>query len=513
MSDPIHLELRDGDRPRVLERLRELGFEEGGIHTLAHTVLDTFDGRFAEAGLRLVLQEGETRELSLTGPGVVPAAVRVDSVPRFARDLPRGPFRARLVDLTEVRALLPKMKVVARVTPLVLRDGAGKAVVRVLVQDQVDVVGSDGAGVPEGIVEVREVAGFPKAGKRALAALESLALPPLDGDAFAAYATGAGMDLGGHQDSPTVPLDPGMRAVDGFAAVLANLKATVEANWQGTLDQVDPEFLHDLRVALRRTRAVLGQGKKVLPPDIVPVARERFAEFARLTGPARDLDVYVIEWDGYVQPLGAEVADALEPVRQFLEERLRTAHGELEEAMRSPETAELMEQWDRWLDELGPHRPQGEHAKRKLGRVVRQQVRKAQEKLVHDGRTIGPETPAERLHDLRKDAKKVRYLLECFGSLLPPEATRQYVKRLKALQNNLGEHQDAEVHVALIREVADELNQRGVEPRTLIAIGQLTERLEQVRQASRAEFAERFDSYDSRATEDALDAVLHGIGS
>jgi CHAD domain-containing protein len=357
------------------------------------------------------------------------------------------------------------------------------------------------------------VAGFPKACKRALAALEALTLPPLDGDAFATYAAGAGVDLSGHHDSPTVPLDPGMRAVDGFAAVLANLKDTVEANWQGTLDQVDPEFLHDLRVALRRTRAVLGQGKKVLPPDIVPVARERFAEFARLTGPARDLDVYVIEWDGYVQPLGAEAADALEPVRQVLEERLRTAHVELEQAMRSPETADLMAHWDQWLDELGSRRPQGQHAKRKLGRVVRQRVRKAQEKLIRDGRTIGPETPAERLHDLRKDAKKVRYLLECFGSLLPPDATRQYVKRLKALQNNLGEHQDAEVHVALIHEVADELNQRGVEPRTLIAIGQLTERLEQVRQASRAEFAERFDSYDSQATEDALDAVLHGIGS
>jgi hypothetical protein len=134
MSSPTHLQLRDDDRPRVLERLQELGFEAGAIHTLAHTVLDTFDGRFAEAGLRLVLQEGETRELSLSGAGVVPVALRVDSVPRFARELPRGPFRTRLVELTEVRALLPKMKVVARVTPLVLRDGAGKAVVRVLVE-------------------------------------------------------------------------------------------------------------------------------------------------------------------------------------------------------------------------------------------------------------------------------------------------------------------------------------------------------------------------------------------
>ena len=59
-----------------------------------------------------------------------------------------------------------------------------------------------------------------------------------------------------------------------------------------------------------------------------------------------------------------------------------------------------------------------------------------------------PDTPAEQVHDLRKDAKKLRYLLECFGSLLPKSPRKQFVKRLKALQDNLGEHQDAEVHVA-----------------------------------------------------------------
>jgi CHAD domain-containing protein len=295
--------------------------------------------------------------------------------------------------------------------------------------------------------------------------------------------------------------------------VLANLKATVEANWQGTLDEVDPEFLHDLRVALRRSRAVLAQGKDVLPPDIVPVAREHLADFARSTGPARDLDVYLIEWDGYVRPLGNEVVAALEPVRAVLEQRHRAAHRELGEVMRSPETADFMQRWGGWLDELATHQPQGEHADRRLGRVVRQRVRKAQGRLIGDGRTIGPDTPAERLHDLRKDAKKVRYLLECFGSVLPPEATKAYVKRLKALQNNLGEHQDAEVHVALIREVSQELHRGGVEPDTLVAIGQLTERLEQVRIASRVEFAERFAAYDSTATEEALDAVLDGIAT
>ena len=58
---------------------------------------------------------------------------------------------------------------------------------------------------------------------------------------------------------------------------------------------------------------------------------------------------------------------------------------------------------------------------------------------------------------MRKDAKKLRYLLECFGGLLAGGERKAFVKRLKALQDNLGEHQDAEVHADKLRTVADEL--------------------------------------------------------
>jgi hypothetical protein len=46
---------------------------------------------------------------------------------------------------------------------------------------------------------------------------------------------------------------------------------------------------------------------------------------------------------------------------------------------------------------------------------------------------------------------------------------------------------------------------------TMVAIGQLTGRLDQQRLAARAEFAERFGHYDTPATQRALDAVLAGI--
>ena len=75
-------------------------------------------------------------------------------------------------------------------------------------------------------------------------------------------------------------------AVDGYRAVLANLAITIRANWQGTIDQSDTEFLHDLRIAVRRTRTVLGEAKGVLghadvgedPVEVLEAALHRLPE-------------------------------------------------------------------------------------------------------------------------------------------------------------------------------------------------------------------------------------------
>jgi CHAD domain-containing protein len=139
-------------------------------------------------------------------------------------------------------------------------------------------------------------------------------------------------------------------------------------------------------------------------------------------------------------------------------------------------------------------------------------IAKAQGRLLSQGRAITPTSPPEDLHDLRKDAKKLRYLLECFGSLLPAKPRKAFVQQLKALQDNLGAHQDAEVHVAELRELAGDLHARSsADAGVLLAMGQLTELLEQRRIAERADFAERFAAYDTKQTQRALDELLDGL--
>lgn len=501
----------DGDPDEAIAVLERLGFEFATSRRVGRTLLDTFDGRLAAAGLRAEWRQGDRAELIVSGPGTPSAAVALDAVPTSPADVPAGPLRARLAAVTEVRALLPVVAISAAVTDGAWRDRSGKTVATSSLHRDIDVDGHPDAELVPWTVEIAELTGYPKKAVTAGVALRELGLVQLGDETVVVAATAAGISLSGTRFEPTVPLDAEMPAAEGVRLVLANLADTIDGNWRGTIDDVDPEFLHDLRVAVRRTRSVLRQCKRSLPSTVVEWASERFGWLAGETGRARDLDVYLIEWDTYTSPLGLTVVDALHPVRQLLGRHRAEAATRLTATLRSSEATALLGEWRSWLRQPVAGDDLGDRADERLGWLVAARLQQVHDDLVRDGRAIGPETPGSEVHELRKDAKKLRYLIECFGSLLPSSARAPFVKQLKKLQDNLGEHQDAEVHVAELRVMAHDLHDTGAAPDTMTAIGQLAEQLDQRRLAARAAFAEEFDAFDSTSTRRSLAAVVEAL--
>lgn len=487
--------------------LAAMGFEFGPSRTVIRSLLDTFDGRLYRAGLRLELRECDGLELILTGKGSAGAHLVVSSVPRCPDDLPLGPFRSRLATVADVRALLPVLRVTATRSAGLKRNRADKIVATATMYEDVRV---DDHELARWTVEVDELAGYAKHASKAREALARVGLSRLSGDTLTIVAVAAGVQLGGVSRPTGVPLDPMMPAIAGFRAVLAELADTIVVNWQGTVERLDPEFLHDLRVAVRRTRSVLAEGKKVLPPAIVERAEERFGWLGTLTGPARDLDVHLINWTTDTNGLADAVVGALEPVHVLLERRSESAHETLARALESAEAAELMTAAATWWREPAPDDPSGIDGERPLGKIVTKRIARAHANLVKRGRLIHPDTPPEQVHELRKDAKKLRYLLECFASLLTDTPRKAFVRRLKAFQDNLGEHHDAAIHVAELRAISHELHLGHASSDTMLAIGQLIAQLDQRRIATRFKFAEHFAAYDTKATHRDLDATLAG---
>jgi CHAD domain-containing protein len=492
----------------VLDVLGRAGLITEVPATSTVAVLDTFDGRIADAGLRLELVDGH--QLMLRGDGVVAARVAVAGQPRIAADVPAGPLRGRLARLLDVRALLRLVEVTSERIDAQLRNGTGKVTVAAAVHQSPS---AGGVGLDDSVlVEVHELAGYPKPAAELREEIERIGFVEIDGGLAELAARSAGVPLGGYAVSVGVPLAADYTAIDGFRAVLANLRDAMLANWDGVVADVDPEFLHDLRVAVRRTRVVLGNAKRVLPEEVRQQAREDFAWLGGISGTARDLDVYQIEWPEYTAALDDTATEALVPLREHLGVQRQAAHVELAAQLTSAGAAEVVERWNDWLDHPVDVPTFGDRSVEPLTKTVRRRVRRAHKVMIDRGRSITAETPADTVHELRKDAKKLRYLIECFGGLYDKAPRTAFVSRLKALQDVLGEHQDAEVHAHALRTIADDTQQRWSAD-TLLAIGQLIERLEQRRVASRNDLAERFAEFDRKETAKALKELLASAGA
>ena len=501
---------RDLSVAGMIQALAALDLEFGAVRQSTRTLLDTFDGRLhaAEMTLQAVqaadLQAGGLH-LQLEQHGSLPATVITSAIPRFAADLPAGPLGSRVRAVLGVRALLPLVVFDMRTRTAVQREAGGRTVATVTVCDEIELP----ATLVPPTVTIAAALGQTKHADRIAEHLLTNGFEMVERHVLDIITAAAGIDRRGVTNSATVPLHRQMPASDGFRAVLLNLLDTMQDNWQGTIHDLDTEFLHDLRVAVRRTRSIIGQAKRVLPESLRARYRDDFAWLAGATGPTRDLDAYALEWPRYVAELPVADTTALQPVLDHIVRHRGAAHAALVSVLQSERAIALLAGWRIALAMEPVEQPS--QAEESLGRAIAKRFRQAHHTVVHQGRLINAESPAEHLHDLRKDTKKLRYLVECFATAMPGKLRRRFVMQLKGLQDNLGQHQDAEVHAVELAAVAAELAHEQAPGDTLVALSALTQRLEQSQRDARAEFAERFAGYDSPDTEELVAALVEAL--
>jgi hypothetical protein len=261
------------------------------------TYLDTADWRLHNAGMTLRdTRHGSAGQLVLsTRSGLqIAAPSRVRVWPRRADTLPWSAVLDHLGDTVGIRALLPMAQVQVRSIPLRLTDDLDKTRVRIRVNQQ-RLMGSGSAPLPLQ-VHIAPLRGYDRDGDRCVELLAN-AMPQFD--SLDSAATLAMTAAGHHPGQPAVPmlaLNPADPPGASMAAVLRRWMNIIDAVRTGVLDDLDPEYLHDLRTAVRATRSMLGLGGG---PLLGATVAERFAaEFAwlgELTTPLRDIDVYLNE--------------------------------------------------------------------------------------------------------------------------------------------------------------------------------------------------------------------------
>jgi CHAD domain-containing protein len=245
------------------------------------------------------------------------------------------------------------------------------------------------------------------------------------------------------------------------------------------------QFLHDLRVAVRRTRSLQRQFKAIYP-ERLQHHRDEFKRLQAVTGDLRDLDVYLLDFPALRASLPAQLQADLDPLRSLLETRRARALTATRRALKAKRTTDELAAWATFVTGV-------ETAAVTVEELASNRISSVYRKMVKMGRTIDDDSPAEDLHELRKVGKELRYLLEFFQSLYPATVVKPFIKTLKGLQDQLGRFQDREVQANALRSLAPAV----ANPPTVMAMGVLVDRFIKEEAQARTEFAERFDAFAS----------------
>ena len=479
----------------------ELSLRSGSVRRVERRFYDSFDGRLRAAGLACVGSDG--RLALLDGGGEVAWAHLSAGRDRLlVRDLPAGALRDALAAVVDVRALLPVAVVRAQTRAIALLDDKQKTVVRVVVEE-LSVVRPRRRPEPlESRLTLVPVRGYDKALARVRHALEQrVGLRPAARSLLDEAIIASGGTPGGVSSKVEIELTAQERGDVAACAVLRGLLAVIEANLPGALGDVDAEFLHDLRVAVRRSRAVQRELRGVFPGSELVHFRAEFRWLQRATGRARDIDVYVLEFEQFRLQLPEAVRGDLDPLLTVLQQRRAGARRGMVRALRSERASSLLRDWGRLLVGIESGRVSGgPDAARPIADLAAGRVFKVYRRMVAMGREIDADSPAEAYHELRKKGKELRYLLELFAApLWPAEVVKPMINALKSLQDVLGRHHDRAVQVTMLRSFSDAVAALPNGAGGLIAMGRLIERLEEQEAAARDQFAERFAAFSSGA--------------
>ena len=244
---------------------------------------------------------------------------------------------------------------------------------------------------------------------------------------------------------------------DALAQASGHLADAVLAMAPQARVDAGPEGVHQMRVGLRRLRSMLKLMRKAADGPAPRALETGLKTLLGHLGPARD-------WDVFTRGIGAEIAGAMpgnRPLAQFLdaaEQRRQDAYAALEaflasaafraiawslaafpatSAWRDGASAEALTLQAASLEDFGAHL---------LGRRWKGLAKDA---------TDMAEMDAERLHEMRLDAKRLRYAAELFAPLFAQKRTRRFQKRLASLQEALGLANDATVASDLAQSLAN----------------------------------------------------------
>ena len=274
------------------------------------------------------------------------------------------------------------------------------------------------------------------------------------------YETGlyaSGLNPEGDSELGPTHIDPSMSLGEVAFAVLRRQFAEMQDHEPGTRLGEDPEELHDMRVPTRRMRAAMKVFQRALP-ERASWLREELRWVAHALGDVRDLDVQIERFQAWKEEADEDSSGFLDRLLTITHKRRAEARKNMLEVLDSVRYERLLSSFAEMLRlgpaaELEPAQANGNaRASEPVTAAAPALISRRYRKWRKAARRLDETSSPEAFHDVRKKGKRLRYTLE-FVSEVYGKPVKKLVKPLKALQDDLGDHQDAIVAARYLREL------------------------------------------------------------
>jgi len=495
---------------RSLQALLPVRYRPIAPHRL--TFLDTFDGRIRRAGARLTANivdgsrsvawqsqhEGTCLEVQLTEP------------PSFIWDLPKGSLQQILAPIVGARRLFAQADAERFGTLLEILDRRSKTVARLRIESgQARVPTSDDnwQALPT-IVTLTGLRGYADEYIRLKPVIESRpGLQSCPEGLLALILRQVGAPLRNEGSLPQLNLSGTIPAEVGARQIHLALLEIMRANEPGLRSNLDTEFLHDFRVAIRRTRSLLGQIKGVFAAEAVEHFAREFSWIGRLTGPPRDLDVLLLAVRERREEFPAADMNAL---FDFLGQRQQEHHLSLREALDSDRFSRLLSEWESFLRQPVLCEAGG---RPRLRGVVSSRAWRLSRRIVRSAKIIDDNTAAARLHEVRIAAKKLRYLIDITPTFYDAVDLKRILNPLKKVQRVLGDFNDARLQEKWLLQCRGELAAAGGPQGALVVLRRLAVDSRRRRAELRTQVADSLSRFRAKKTRSACRRAFKGVSA
>ena len=455
------------------------------------TFYDSFDWRLWRHDLTCEFNRSKTTStLSLVDRKNLDtvASTALFDVPAFANQFNPGKVKQILEARLDIRSLIALGTVECETSQLNILDKDGYMALRLIIEE---------FELVKNRLTISPAKGHDKFAKDFAETISNqFALTPTDKPLLLDILQLQGRHPKDYSPKLNIALSPDLGTDAACKTIFLELLRVLKLNEQGVIADTDSEFLHDFRVAVRKTRVGLGLLKGIFPDDRLIEHKEFFNWLGQSSGDTRDLDVYLLNFEQYKKQLPKDIRQSINPLQHFLLAKKRKLHKQLAQKLRSTKYKTGLTKWQEFLASAAIVKIDENHASSEIKVFADQKIWQLYKRLIKQGEAIDRHSSPEVLHKLRKTGKKLRYLLEFFQCLYPTKKLEKCLDQLKELQNVLGDYQDSAMQQGRLKQFCEEMQTVNTPSKTFMAMGVLIKDFEIRKRKTRDRFTSQFAKFN-----------------